>query len=333
MLINEFNGLNIIIDKKLELMLAIHAVYKKNNLEANEELEFIETPPVEYFGQLEQLINSVEHQDLIDSILGFKDESTCVQIALGLNNNYEIDKNRIRYDNIEKYLEKVNLDNFVEKFKDFAKKTNWDNFFDEHRNFYQKLFLTFCDFPENLNLNDIENFYGKKGTSYNYIPSILMNGGFAHEDKLGNLYYIRGIQWNNEKNKFYYDKEYLLECLFHEFSHPHVNALVDKNIVLFTNLAELHREAIDHNLPKTYSSNSNILLYEYFVRANANILTRKYYSDAKIDDWILVHGFQYLNIIIEYTIQNMSKYKDYEEFFTREMIPFMNDILKNDKKS
>lgn len=327
MKIQELNGLNIKIDKKLELMLAFHAVYLKKHPEMEEEFNFIEIPPIYYLEELEQLINVNNYQKLVDALIEFKDESTCVEIALGLNDNYELDENKIRHEHIDEFLGNVILEDFVRNFKSLAMEIKWDEFFDNHKEFYQKLFSTFCDFPKNLDLNDIQNFYGEKATSYNYIPSILMNGGFSYNNKLGNLYYIRGIQWVEEKNNFYYDKEYLLECLFHEFSHPIVNCLVDKNLHAFTNLNKLYDNAIEHNLPKTYSKNYT-LLYEYFVRANANILTRKYYPNAKIEDWILEHGFLYLNDIIDYTIKNMVKYNNYKEFFEFELISFITKINK-----
>ncbi len=331
MKIKKFNELNVIVDKKLELMLAIYAVYLRHHSEKREELDFIETPPIDYLVELEQLLNCTLHQVLIDDILKFTDESTCVEIALSLNDNYELDKKKVRLDSLLPYLGNVNLDDFVNNFKSFAKKVKWDDFFDSHKDFYQRLFSTFCDFPENLDLNDIEKFYGKKATSYNYIPSILMNGGFSYHDKLGNQYYIRGIQWWEEEKRFYYDKEYLLECLFHEFSHPLVNPLVDKYLSLFTNLDELYKEAINHGLPKSYSK-MKILLYEYFVRTNAIILTKKYYADAKIEDWVIQRGFLHLNDFINFTIENMSKYRSYEEFFKNEMISFANGLSKNDNK-
>jgi len=327
MKIKEFNGLNVIVDKKLELILAIQAVYIKKNPKYKEELDFIESPPIPYLEELEELIDSKEHQYLIDSLLEFKDQSTCIEIIIGMNNNYEIDVNRCNRDYIEKYLGNVNLEKFINEFKKFAEEINWDQFFNEHKKFYEELYMTFCEFPNNLNLSDIEKFYGKRATSYNYIPSILMNGGFGIEDKQGNLYYVRGIQWWMEENKFYYDKEYLLECLFHEFSHPNINSLIDNNLTLFTNLNKIYEDALNHNLPKVYSSKKHTFLYEYFVRANANILTRKYYPNAKISDWILQHGFLYLNDIINYTIQNITKYDKYEDFFVNKMVPYFNNIL------
>lgn len=239
-----------------------------------------------------------------------------------------LNRQKINIDKISKYIGNVNLADFIENFKTFASKIRWDEFFRNHKDYYLKLFTTFSDFPKNLNLDDIKKFYGQKATSYNYIPSILINGGFSYSDQLGNIYYIRGITWCKEKNAFYFDKEYLLECMFHEFSHPIVNSLVDKHLTSFTHLDKIYQEALNHNLPTCYNSKS-ILLYEYFVRANANILTKKYYCNANISDWILQHGFAYLNDIIDYTIQRLPEYENYEDLFKTELVNFLSETHKN----
>lgn len=327
MKIKELNGLNVVINKQLELILAILVVYLKQNPSELEELDFIEIPPVNYISELERLLNSEEHQQLIKNLLLFTDQSAYIKLALCLNDNYEFDDEKASPASITPYLGSVKLSDFIENFKSFANKIKWDDFFYQHNSYYQELLSSFCDFPENLNLDDIEQFYGKKESSYNYIPSILINGGFAHCDQLGNLYYIRGIQYCNEKNKFYYDKEYLLECLFHEFSHPIVNSLVDKYLLSFENLNEIYNCAIKQNLPVAYQ-NVRILLYEYFVRANAMILVKKYYAGAKIDKWIIEHGFSYLNDVVDYTEQNISNYDDYEDFFKYDMVYFFCNIFE-----
>lgn len=104
---------------------------------------------------------------------------------------------------------------------------------------------------------------------------------------------------------------------------------MDKHLASFTNLNKLYNEAIEHNLPKAYNK-VNILLYEYFVRANAHILTKKYYPNTQIGDWILEHGFLYLNTIIDYTVQNISKYNNYKDFFELEMINFIIDLIEKE---
>lgn len=323
--IKNFNGLSVRLNKSLELMLAIHSVYLKEHPEYVDEFNFVEVPPIPYVNELESIINSEEHQNIINDLIAFTDESECINIALALTDDYELDKEKANLIQINKNLGNVNLEVFIKNFKEYANKINWNSFYESHHQFYIQLYSQFCDFPENLDLNDINNFYGNKDSKYNYIPSILMNGGFGIKNMDNNMYYIRGIQWWDEEKRFYYDKEYLLECLFHEFSHPQVNPLVDKYYDLFTNIESFFKDSIDNNLPSTYQ-NRRTLLYEYFVRTNASILTLKYYPDSKVSEWILQHGFNYLNDLIDYTNNNISKYNSYEDFFKNELINYVNNV-------
>ncbi len=119
--------------------------------------------------------------------------------------------------------------------------------------------------------------------------------------------------------------------MFHEFLHSIINSLVDKYFTLFTNLDEFYQEALKHNLPAS-SNSKKVLLYEYFVRANANILTRKYYNNARVSSWILQLGFIYLNDIFGCTIPKKHYYKNYEELFKNGLISIINGILESKKK-
>lgn len=155
-------------------MLAIHSIYLKEHHDYSDEFNFIETPPIPYVDELESIINSVEHQDIIDDLIEFTDESECINIALALNDDYELDKEKTDLIQINKYLGDVNLEEFIKNFKEYANKINWNSFYEFHHKFYIQLYSQFCGFPDNLDLNDINNFYGNKDLKYNYIPSILI---------------------------------------------------------------------------------------------------------------------------------------------------------------
>lgn len=212
----------------------------------------------------------------------------------------------------------------------------WDDFFESNKDFYQNLILEFSKFLSNLDLSDIEKFYGSSGESYNYIPSILMNGGFGPSDKEGNLYYIRRFQYNEKEKRFEQDIPYLVECLFHEFSHPFVNLLVnllvDKYFHLFSNIDDLFLEAKQFDLPLCYC-NQKTLLYEYFVRANAFILKLHYYPNAQISTYMKNHGFIYLDEIVSHTLEHKKDYDSYEAFFEESLIPFINQMPLRDSKN
>ena len=155
-----------------------------------------------------------------------------------------------------------------------------------------------------------------------------MNGGFGSSDKEGNFYYNRGFCYDDEK-KFYVDREYLVECLFHEFSHPIVNPLVDKYLSGTIILEKFYNDAVSNNLFKTYSGFPESVMYEYLVRANAYILTSKYfdYIQPIEDDWVIPYGFTYLPNLVYFTLENLPKYKNYEEFVEKAIPIFINSCI------
>lgn len=325
--ITTINGLNVILDKKLELMLAFHALTIKKHPNFNDELDFISISPISYFEELENIIDVNEYLELIDDILKFEDATTAIHIALGMNDDYLIDEKKVDIEKISKYLGGVNLNDFTNRFKQMADKIKWDKFFFEHQTFYKKLYSDFLDFPKDLNLKDINDFYNLESQKFYFIPSVLSNGGFAFKDRLNNNYYIRGINWDVDENNFVYDKEYLLECMFHEFSHPVINDLVDKYYSLFVNIDTLFNEAVANNLPKAYRK-KHTLLHEYLVRANAVVLVKKYYS-TNDNNWTISNGFIYINDLIDYILNNRYSYDDYEAFFVNGLVPFINDLNKD----
>ena len=212
--LGSFNGLNIIYNKQYELILGVLAVYLRKHQELKDDkLDWIEVPNIKYMDELEKIIDFVSHDDLIEMLLNFKDESSAIDIAICLDENYDVIDSKIDHDSIDKYVGKEELYVFAKKLKEYANKIDWDSFFDNHKNFYKNITADFCAFPSNLDLNDLINFYGVNERKYYYIPSILMNGGFGAIDGVGNCYYNRGFQFNNEIKKFEYDPYYFFTCL------------------------------------------------------------------------------------------------------------------------
>ena len=323
----QIQNLKICVLKQYELLLALHVAYLLEFPSEKEKYDFIEIPNIDYAGKIKKMINIAECKSLIKYIQNFKDESVSINIAIGLDDCYEINERLMDREYIEKYLGYGTLEQFVILLKEFAQKICWDSFFDENIDFYQKIIDIMDNFPKNLDLTDINRFYGLKDTQYTCVLSVLMNGGFGPKDKEENLYYVRGIGYNEKIKKFEIDEKYLCECMFHEFSHPVVNALVDKYFSSFVHIDDIYKEAILNGLPKTYQ-NKKVLLYEYFVRANANVLVRKYYPDITISEWIKNLGFIYLEKLADYIYQNFEGYSNYEDFFKKELVDFFNDIRK-----
>lgn len=337
MYIKRFNSLNIEINKQYELILAFHAVYLLKHPEFREgELDFIETPDIEYMHDLEKLIIPENYPELINYITNFIDCSVPINFGVGINDEYEIDYKKIQAEQINKYMEYGSIEGFVSELKKLATDINWDEFFEKSISFYKKFVDEYCKFPDDLDLTDISRYYNVEPKSYTFIPSVLMNGGFGPSDKEGNLYYNRGFYYNEEKKCFVVDDEYLVECLFHEFSHPIVNPLVDKYLANTDVLESFYQAALKNNLPKTYSMHPESVMYEYLVRANAYILVSKYFKDSMEpieNDWGISDGFTYLPELVYFTKDQLFKYENYEEFVSKAIPEFMSSCITSNMTS
>ena len=334
MIIKKLNNMNIEINKQYELILAIHAVYLLKYPELKEEFDFIETPNIEYVHELEKLIPIEKYPEMIKYINNFTDCSVPINLGIGINDSYEIDDKKIQTEYVNKYMNYGSIDCFVNELKKIANDIKWNKFLEKYIPFYQEVINKYCKFPDNLDLADIGRYYSIKTKTFTFIPSVLINGGFGPSDKEGNLYYNKGLYYNEEKNCFEVDSEYLVECLFHEFSHPIVNPLVDKYLANTDILEEFYKDAIKNNLFKTYSMHPETVIYEYLVRANAYILTSKYFKSnmpAIEDDWVIPYGFTYLPDLVYFTEENLSKYDNYEQFVQKAIPTFITYCVQQSK--
>ena len=339
MIIKKYNGMNVEINKQFELISAFHTVLLLKHPELKDELDFVETPNNEYMQELVNLINPDDYHEIIKYIMNFTDQSVHVDIAIGMNDSYEIDKDKAKLDIAKKYIEYGTAEGFSKEIQKLAKDINWDNYFESHRETYEKFVEEVCVFPDNLDLKDIENYYSVNTNSYTFIPSMLINGGFGSSDGKGNLYYFKGFRYDEKEKEFLYDTEYIVECLFHEFSHPIVNPLVDKYLSGSEVLDNFYELSKKNHLHPGYSGNEETVMYEYLVRANAYILASKYFKDIEPieNDWIIEYGFTHLPELVRFTKENVSKFKTYEEFVEKAIPKFMklciNQSVTHESKS
>lgn len=335
MLIRKNNGMNVEVNKQFELISAFHSVLLLKHPELKDDLDFVETPNNEYMQELVNLINPDNYPEIIKYVLNFTDCSVPVDIAIGMNDLYEIDKDKAKLNIAKKYIEYGTAERFAKEIQKLANDINWDDFFESHRETYEKFVDEVCVFPNNLDLKEIENYYSVNTNSYTFIPSMLINGGFGLSDGKGSLYYFRGFKYDEKEKEFLHDTEYIVECLFHEFSHPIVNPLVDKYLSeseVLDNFYELSKRNCLHS---EYSGQKEVVVYEYLVRANAYILASKYFKDIDPieNDWIIEYGFTHLPELVRFTKENLPKYKTYEKFVEKAIPEFLSlCLMENGKK-
>lgn len=319
MLLKNINNLIITVDNRLELIYAIHALYKDTTKDEN--FDWIETPTINYFKDLKELIDIKKYPKLCEYIkYAFDNCNIPSNLMLAFDTNFNLDLNKIG-SNIK--FEYGNVIEFATLLKELAYDIKWNDFLESQKDFYINV-LNEINITNTLEIKDIEKFYGEKKQSYTYSISVLINGGFGPKDNNDNIYAIRGFIWDEEEKKWENSFIYLYENLFHEFSHSYINPLVDKH---FDKLSNIKLENISYNIPNVYSNGLKTILYEYFVRANAIILSSKYTNDLNVPDIYKNNGFPYLQELIDLTLASGSKYKTYEELFVKELIPFMYTLI------
>mgnify|MGYP002644481470 CR=1 FL=1 len=337
MILTKINNMNVEINKQYELILAIHAVYLLKHPELkDDEFDFIETPNIKYMHDLEELIPIQNYPEMIKYITNFTDCSVPINLAMIINDCYQIDYNKMQIKQINEWMRYGTIEGFTTELQRIANEIHWDEFLKKYISFYQNIVEKYCQFPTNLDLSDIERYYSVSPQTYTFIPSVLMNGGFGVSDYKKNLYYNYGIKYYDNIEDFYVNHEYLVECLFHEFSHPIVNSLVDKYLTNTNYLEKFYLKMVQNNLFKTYSKQPETVMYEYLVRANAYILTSKYFQENMPpieDDWVIPYGFIYLPNLVYFTTENLPKYKNYAEFVQKAIPEFINECTKQVKKS
>ena len=201
-------------------------------------------------------------------------------------------------------------------------KINWQAFLLKHKSLFTEL-IAILNLPQNFNIKDLQKFYGYSFENYYYIVSPLINGGFGHHNSQ-DIYCIRGFQYNEKLQKFEEDSNYLIENMFHEYSHAYINPLIDKYYNLFENKEQFLNTALKNHLPTIYQ-NEKALLYKYFVRSIAKILSFPYTKEMDFA-WITKNGFIYLEKLTKYIMQKKVNYKSFEKLFVSDLIPFINQL-------
>lgn len=318
------NGINVIVNKNYELILALHVALISSYPDLKDEYDWIEVPNIEYVKKIQELIDINKYPEMIKYLDNFLDISTAVNIAICISDDYQLIDSRTDYIKIEENFGYGNLIDFVSLLKTIAIDINWDEFYNTYYKDYIELADKLTKFPEDLDISILKKYYNYEG-SYNCIISILMNGGFGPSDKENNLYYVKGYRYDEKTSTYPYDMVFILECMFHEFSHPFINAFIDEHIDEFNNLDKMFEEIYDL-LPKPYK-NKKTFLYEYFVRSMANAFVKKYYPDYKIDDYIIESGFKYLEELGTFIYERLEVYDNFEDLFNNELLEYFESLV------
>lgn len=314
--------MNICVDKRMEILVGLILAYKKLTKYESEELDFVEFPNTSYAKELVQKINIEKYPEINKFI---EDKSFDCGYYINLFVYFDAYMNFADSYKVEVFKVGSNKD-FAKIIKRIYDNENLEAHFKKNEEELKKMLKPINNII-NIDLSDINSFYGVDNIYYTTVLSSLINGGFS-SPKDNYLTYVRGLSYDGKR--YGLNCEYFIVCLFHEFSHPFINPLVDKYFDAFTNLDSLYQESIEKGLPKTYQ-NKKTLLYEYFVRVNSIVLAKKYITQQEIEkdiEWFKKIGFNYSTELIELVEENFYRFQNYEELFINILIPYINEIIK-----
>ena len=197
-----------------------------------------------------------------------------------------------------------NLMEFAAKLRDFARETGFMQFYEAHQPLYDTLtaevesLLAGKDYAQAL-----EDFYGESRDTYNFVLSPLFSGNYGIPIETGgecDLYAVVGPCSLKGTRTTFACLDYLENMTLHEWSHPFVNPLVDRNYERFEESIALF-EPIKRMMQRQAYPNWRVTLYEHLVRACGEIHIRsKLHQDFRKEKSLEYQegkGFWYIGLI------------------------------------
>lgn len=335
-------GITFSVDARVELIFGIMSKAKEHYYDllmevvpSYEEDDFIEgfdDEYNEYAKKMYDIIDFDKYPNLLKwaMIIISQGEDLIPTIALKLDENFNEKEDFKYYDSYENFFLNSNYKEFIETLKIFVQNENYLEFYQSNFDeFHTMIEESTWNYPINFDVKEIEKYYNNKPSEYSVIYSIFFNGGFGipSGDK---LVCLKGI-WI-DKNDAYYESIEGLANLYHEYSHPIINPLVDKYWDQFQNTEEFLDFSIKNNLYPVYQGKEQSLYYEYFVRAMSLIMAEKYEDITKeIEDYRKM-GFVKINKITKFIKNNFQPGDNFEDFFANKLIPYINQITSTINK-
>jgi len=211
---------------------------------------------------------------------------------------------------------KENVEKFVPLLQKFYEDTKFDIFFNDNVDLYAETVNRFTPIYEQVDLNWLFSFFGKEPTEF---FSIKIGCGIGANCYGVNLDYINGnrkvysimglwVDNNSDLPKFSIKRE--LPLVIHEFSHPFVDKLTEKNKELFRDSGEKITSGV---ITEAYSS-WEIVLDEILVNASMIMYMKDHdFKQSEIEMWINIiksaFGFFWIEELVE-ELERYAKQRD-----------------------
>jgi len=325
------NGITFTIDPRIELfniiamqsghpgMTASNIKYKQDCLDYFLKYKNLEAPNLLY--------ETVQKGWSLDDPMSF---------LLYLDNNFNL-KNGLNSETIKRGGGIEQITKLAKSFKEFAEKSKFSAFFNEiQKDCYNQILANVkYNFKDFLGLDYLENYYGEKNNSYNFILNI--NGGYGNfginvSTKQGaDLYAIVETKTHTGGLPTYYPTISIIDLLLHEFGHGFVNPKIDKYEKELSKSENL-LEPIAESMQQQAYWNWQVTVKEHIVRAIVTRISEQIYGKQLADNiyykLMIAQRFIYADAIIEKLKiyeNNRDLYKNFDEFVP-ELITVFNNI-------
>jgi hypothetical protein len=257
----------------------------------------------------------------IDSLNNFKSRYKLSKFAIDMSGGQKI------------------IDELTDLLRDFEKVTDFNKFIPKINHYYKESLLRVNNLCEKyLFVEVIENFYGKSSNNCHFIISNLNKGNFGihfkNENNNIDMYSVFTMYGTSEDEVNHELNRGALSCntIFHEFSHPIINPLTEKNKELVNKYKIVYEYLRPYKRPLTGYVDWEECVNEHIIRACSIFLVRKtcgdYYADRHLEhDYNL--GYRYIpNLIekLEYYENNRDTYKTIDSFY-KELIKSFSEKI------
>jgi len=227
---------------------------------------------------------------------------------------------------------------YIGALKQFYKESHFHDFYTAHRRFYDSVITVVRRKIDSVDLTAIlENHYGVKQHVYTLVLSpLFIEAGMSTwvKAKQGNdLYSVIGPNLDS-KSVPDFDPRWLMQFLvFHEFSHPFCNPVVDKYYGALEKDTCL-LQPIKKQMARQGNKSWKTVLYEMLTRANEICLVKQVFGKAdadKVYNNYLQQKYLYLTglvPIVEDYDNNRSRYKTLDNIMPRVIRYFDDEAAK-----
>jgi hypothetical protein len=207
---------------------------------------------------------------------------------------------------------KENVEKFVPLLQKFHKETNFDEFFKINADLYDETLRRFTPIYEKVNLNWFSSFFGKEYSGKFWIKVGLGVEGNCYGVNLDyingnrNIYAIAGLWFFDNAGYPVFLMTHDFPILIHEFSHPFVDKLTEKNREMFR---ESGQKIYSGLLTESYTS-WEVLLDEALINASVVMYMKNNdFKQSEIDGWVKMIKGLFGTFWIEELVEELGNYE------------------------